>query len=90
MKPILEYVLLGAAIVVAVASIVTASCTPAERQAFQAGALTGAAACVFVARCAGVPDVADFCQLTKDALKQIEAGLEDANCPLPDKDAGGE
>lgn len=89
MKPVLEYLFLGAAIVVATAAIVVASCTPAERQAFNAGVLIGDAACVFAAKCAGVPDVADFCRITADALKLAEKDLGDAYCPLPDRDAGG-
>lgn len=91
MKPVVEYVLLGAAIVVAVASIVTASCTPAERQAFDRGVLVGDAACVFAAKCAGLfgyEDLSDFCRIGPDAVKKAEEVLGDALCPVPEKDGG--
>ena len=93
MKQLVEYILLTLAIVVGVAGIVTVSCTPADRQAFNQGVLIGDAACVFAAKCAGLAgyaDLSDFCRIGVDAVKAAEKQLGDAYCPVPDRDAGGQ
>jgi hypothetical protein len=90
MKHYIEHLLLGLGIITFAACIASASCTPAERQAFDRGVLIGDTACVFAAKCAGLAgysDLSDFCRIPVDAVKKAEAALGDAYCPVPDKDA---
>lgn len=93
MKHVIESIVLGVLIIVGAACIATASCTPAERQAFDRGVLIGDTACVFAAKCAGLAgygDLSDFCRISVDAVKKAETALGDAYCPIPDKDAGAD
>lgn len=86
MKPVLEYVLLGFAIVVGAACITTVSCTPAELQklqGFERGVDQTTELCVKAATCFGVPDVAKACGITDTVLHGIQAAQEIV-CPIPD------
>lgn len=72
------------------ALLLLAACSPASNQlAASLGITAGEAACVVLARCNGVADVADFCRVTADALRRYESAQhEDPSCPIPD--AGGQ